>query len=483
LLQYVNTNPYITLSQLTAAIQGTIRNAFSGKSFWIVADITGHSYYPAKGFHFFDLVEKDPHTHQLTAKVQANAWSQGTLRIKEFEQATGQRFGNDLHLLIRVAVEYHPLYGLKLSLQDIDTSFTKGQLEQQKQATLLRLVTECGDIVRKTADGYHTRNKSLQLQSVIQRIAVITSSSAAGFGDFKKSLKDNIHGYTFYMDNYFTTVQGEANVAQVCAQLDAIRASGKIYDTVVIIRGGGAQTDLLLFEKFEIGKAVAGFHIPVIAGIGHEINETITDLMAHTSVKTPTMAAEMIITHNRSFEDALLKEQRNIIIRMQQMVSGRQQQLTSLHTHIVHRSRDLLSGYKEGLRQCLQIIPQSARHLLLKQRSGMAQLSGQLLAKPAQVTASRLQELIHIRQNVQAFARKLLQQQQQKLQHHATVIRVLSPAALLKKGFAMVYHNGQLVTGASSLSTGDTIMVQLADAAVHATITSKTIIDGNESDI
>jgi exodeoxyribonuclease VII large subunit len=195
------------------------------------------------------------------------------------------------------------------------------------------------------------------------------------------------------------------------------------------------------------------------------------------------MAAEMIITHNRSFEDALLKEQRNIIIRMQQMVSGRQHQLTSLHANIVNRSRDVLSGYKEGLSQCRQTIPQSARHLLLKQRSGMAQLSGQLLAKPGQVTASRLQELIHIRQNIQAFARKLLQQQQQELQHHATVIRILSPAALLKKGFAMVYHNGQIVTGASSLETGDTITVRLADAAVHATITSKTIIDGNESDI
>ena len=480
---HVNTNPYITLSQLAASIQGTIRNAFNGKSFWVIADITGHSYYPAKGFHFFDLVEKDPHTHQLTAKIQANAWSQGTMRIKAFEQTTGQKFGNDLHVLIRVAVEYHPLYGLKLSLQDIDTSFTRGQLEQQKQATLLRLVNECSDIVRKTADGYFTKNKSLKMSSVIQRIAVITSSSAAGFGDFKKSLQDNIYGYTFYMDNYFTTVQGEANVAQVCAQLEAIRASGKMYDTVVIIRGGGVQTDLLLFEKFEIGKTVAGFHIPVIAGIGHEINETITDLMAHTSVKTPTMAAEMIISHNRSFEDALLKEQRNIVIRMQQMVSGRKQQLSSLHAHIVNRSRDLLSIYREGLNENRQLIPQAARHLLLKQRSGMAQLSGQLLAKPGQVTAGRLQELLHIRQHIQVFARKLLQQQQQQLQHHATVIRIMSPAALLRKGFAMVYHKGQIVTGASTLETGDTITVQLADAAVHATITSKTIIDGNESDI
>jgi len=168
---------------------------------------------------------------------------------------------------------------------------------------------------------------------------------------------------------------------------------------------------------------------------------------------------------------------------MQQMVSGRLQQLTSLHAHIVNRSRDLLTVHKEGLALQKQTVPQSARHLLLKQRSNMAQLSSQLLAKPGQVTASRLQELTHMQQHIQVFSRKLLQQKQQQLEHHATVIRILSPAALLKKGFAMVYHNGQVVTDAAALETGDTITVQLADAAVHATITSKTTIDGNESDI
>lgn len=479
----LDTRNYITLSQLAASIQGTIRNAFSGQSYWVVADITSHSFYPAKGYHYFDLVEKDARSHQLTAKISANAWGNGSIRIKEFESITGQRFTNDMHVLIRVAVEYHPVYGLKLSLQDIDTSFTIGLLEQQKQATLQRLLTECSDIVRKTPEGYITRNKQLALNPVIQRIAVVSSASSAGYQDFMHTLQANAYGYIFYTENYFTTVQGEANAAQVCMQLEAIIDSGKQFDTVVIIRGGGAQTDLLLFDQYPLGKAVAGFPVPVITGIGHHKNETITDMLAHTATKTPTRAAELIIAHNRSFEEALLTQQQHIIIRMQQMMAGKQQQLSSLHANIMNRSRDLLTVYKEGLARSRQTIPQNARHLLLKQRSAMAQLSGQLLAKPGQVTASRLQELSHIRKDIQVYARKLLQQQQQRLLHHETVVRIMSPTSLLQKGFAMVQHKGQIITSAAQLSPGDEITVQMADAGVHATITSKTTNDGYEPNI
>ncbi|WP_255373267.1 exodeoxyribonuclease VII large subunit [Chitinophaga sp. YR627] len=474
----LETRNYITLSQLAAGIQGTIKNAFSGQSYWVVADITSHSFYPAKGYHYFDMVEKDPRSHQMVAKISTTAWGNGSTRIKEFENVTGQRFSNDMQVLVRVAVEFHPVYGLKLSLMDIDPSYTIGQLEQQKQATLQRLVTECADIVQKTPDGYMTRNKALRLNPVIQRIAVISSASSAGYQDFIHTMQSNAYRYIFYTDNYFTAVQGEANAAQVCMQLAAIIASGKQYDTVVIIRGGGAQTDLLLFDQYTLGKAVAGFPVPVITGIGHHKNETITDMLAHTATKTPTRAAELIIAHNRTFEEALLTQQSQIIIRMQQMIAGRKQQLSSLHTGIINRSRDLLSVHRDGLTRAKQAIPQRARHTLLRQRNAISQLSGQLLAKPGQVTATRLQELAHIRKDIQVYARKLLQQQQQKLVHHETVVRIMSPAVLLQKGFAMVQHKGQIITSAAQLSPGDEITVQMADAGVHATITSKTTTDG-----
>ncbi|OMP81158.1 exodeoxyribonuclease VII large subunit [[Flexibacter] sp. ATCC 35208] len=478
----MSTQQYITLSQLAAHIQGTIKNAFSRQSSWIVADITSHSFYPAKGYHYFDLVEKDPRTHQLTAKISATAWGNGSLRIRDFEATTGQRFGNDMHVLLQVQVEYHAVYGLKLSMLDIDPSFTIGQLEQQKQATLQRLVTECGDIVQLVPEGYLTRNKKLPLSAVMQKIAVISSPSSAGYQDFMHTLQANAHGYIFHTDNYFTTVQGEANAAQVCAQLQAVEDAGKHYDAVVIIRGGGAQTDLLLFDQYQLGKAVAGFPIPVITGIGHHKNETITDMMAHTATKTPTRAAELIIAHNRQFEDALISIQKQLIIRLQQSVAGKQQQLSALNNAIINRSRDVVIRQKESLIRYNQLIPQQARHLLLKQRNGMIQLSAQVLSKPKQLTASRLQDLSFLRQNIHSFSRKLLQQQQQKLQHHETVVRLMSPTTLLQKGFALVYYQGKLITNATALQSGEDITVQMVDASVQATIHTINS-DGNESNI
>lgn len=479
----LDTRNHITLSQLATGIQGAIKNAFAGQSYWVVADVTSHSFYPAKGYHYFDLVEKDARSHQLNAKIAATAWGNGSTRIKEFESVTGQRFTNDMHVLIRVAVEYHNVYGLKLSLLDIDPGFTIGLLEQQKQATLQRLVTECADIVRKTPEGYITRNKGLKLNPVLQRIAVISSASSAGYQDFIHTIEANAYGYIFHIDNYFTAVQGEANALQLCVQLEAINMSGKQYDAVVIIRGGGAQTDLLMFDQFLLAKSVAGFPVPVITGIGHHKDETITDMMAHTATKTPTRTAELIIAHNRNFEEAILTQQQHIIIRMQQLLTNRKQQLSTLHTGIINRSRDLLAVHKEGLARNRQYIPQAAKHLLLKQRSSMNQLSAQLLAKPGQVTASRLQELSHIRRNIQVNARKLLQQQQQQLVHHDTVVRIMSPASLLQKGFAMVQHKGRIITHATQLVPGDEITVQMTDAAINATITSKITTDGYKSDI
>lgn len=469
---------------MAAHIQGTIKNAFSRQSSWIVADITSHSFYPAKGYHYFDLVEKDPRTHQLNAKIAATAWGNGSSRIRDFESVTGQRFGNDMHVLVQVAVEYHAVYGLKLSVLDIDPSFTIGQLEQQKQATLQRLLTECGDIVQQTPEGYQTYNKQRRLTPVLQKIAVISSPSSAGYQDFMHTLQSNAHGYIFHTDNYFTTVQGEANAAHVCAQLQAVQDSGTRYDTVVIIRGGGAQTDLLLFDQFQLGKAVAGFPIPVITGIGHHKNETITDLMAHTATKTPTRAAELIIAHNRQFEDGLLSTQKQLIIRLQQSVANKKQQLSALHNAIINRSRSAVVQQKENLSRYRQLLPQQARHLILKQKTGMIQLSGHLSSKPKQLTAGRLQELTHLQQHIGLFSKKLLQNQQQKLQHHETVVRILSPAALLQKGFALVYHEGQLITHAQSLTTGQEITVQMVDASVKATIQSKTTNDnGHEPHI
>src|SRR6185312_1219580 len=166
-------------------------------------------------YHYFDLVEKAEGTNNINAKICAAAWGTGNLKIREFERITGQKFKNDINVLVNVSVEYHPVHGLKLTLLDIDPNFTIGVLEQQKQQTLQRLLKECADFIRKVGDNYVTRNKELKHQAVIQNIAIVTSQSSAGLQDFNHTLFTNAFNYKFKVDNYFTTVQGQASASLV----------------------------------------------------------------------------------------------------------------------------------------------------------------------------------------------------------------------------------------------------------------------------
>jgi exodeoxyribonuclease VII large subunit len=215
------------------------------------------------------------------------------MRIEEFEKNTGQAFTNNLHVLVQVSVDYHALYGLSVSVLDIDSNFMLGILEQQRNATLERLVKE-NDFIQKEGDGYSTYNSQLKLAAVIHKVAVISSSSSAGNEDFRHTMQHNDFGYVFQIDDYYTVVQGDNNAKLFLNKLIEIYSTGIPYDAIVINRGGGSQSDFLIFDNYNIGRAVAKFPIPVITGIGHQKNVSITDLMAHTHTKTPTKAAEFI---------------------------------------------------------------------------------------------------------------------------------------------------------------------------------------------
>jgi len=202
---------HIRLSELSNQITDTLRAAFGMTSFWVIADITNHSFRGQKNHHYFELVEKDPDSNNILAKIAGRAWGTGADRISHFEEITGQRFTNNIHVLLYVSVQYHPVHGLQLNIQDIDPRFTLGVLEQQRQATLERLIIENPDFIKKSGDLYITRNNQLKLNRVIQLIALISSDSSAGGEDFKHTLLNNPFGYIFQIDEYHTAVQGENN--------------------------------------------------------------------------------------------------------------------------------------------------------------------------------------------------------------------------------------------------------------------------------
>lgn len=475
----MNVINHLRLSELNAKINNVIESAFNSQSFWVIADITSHTFRPQKNVHNFDLVEKDPNSNNIIAKISGNAWGHGSMRIKNFEQVTGQIFTNNISVLVQVKVKFHSVYGLSLEVIEIDTNFTLGVLEQQRQATLEKLVAE-NDFIHKVGDRYFTKNNQLKLPSVIQRIALISSKASAGAEDFKHTLQNNPFGFLFFIDDYYTVVQGESNADQFLSKLIEVFHSHKPYDAVIITRGGGAQTDFLIFDNYNIGRAVAKFPIPIITGIGHQKNETITDLMAHNQTKTPTKAAEFIVAHNKAFEDAILSFQKTILIKSQQLFSFNFQSLTALQSTIVNNTRDILNNYKDNLVQINQVTINTSKSIIYNKKNELVSISSQILSKPKIILYSRLNDLQNTISNLKSFNTIFLRRQQNFINHYVTIIKMMAPDNILKKGFAIVKANNKITSNPEDIKVGNDIDIILADTQIKTTVKQKSKYNGTE---
>jgi exodeoxyribonuclease VII large subunit len=461
--------PTVQLSQLANLIQSTLQERFSNQIFWVVADVSDHKYYRDRDVHYFDLVEKDPSTGKLITRMSANAWSDGAQKISVFQQSTGQTFKSGIQIRCGVKVEFHIVYGLKLRLVDIDDAFTLGELERQKRETIERLLRECPDFISKKGEQLFTRNKSLILNTVLQRIAVVGSKQSAGYADFMHTLTQNRFGYRFVVDTYHTQVQGEANAAALVDQLIRVFRSQQPYDATIIIRGGGAETDFLLFNDFNLCRAVAKVPIPVITGIGHLKDQSITDLMAHTETNAPTKAAEFIIAHNRRFEEQLLHYQQQLIIRTQQRMAGTQKQLNLLESSLVNNCRNLLATHNRTLGLVQQQLSRSSLNLLYEHQHELLNIRHLLKSAPKQQFALEQQELNQLRQNIAVNQKNFIRNQQHSLTVYQTLVRLSSPEKILHRGFAIVRKANRIITDPAQLDPGDELNIQLknSELSVH----------------
>lgn len=453
--------PSIRLSELTGQIQAAITGIFGMHKFWVIADVTNYTFKPQSNFHYFELVEKDKFSNKILAKIAGRAWGNAAVNISNFEKATGQQFKNDINVLVQVAVQYNPSFGLQLNLLDIDTTFTLGQFEQQRKETLDKLTRENPSFIRFENGKYSTRNSELSFNRVLQRIAILSSDTSAGYLDFKHTLENNNFGYHFDIDNYFALVQGEGNAKQFLSKLIEVFDSGVKYDAVVIIRGGGAQTDFLIFDNYELSRAIAKFPIPIITGIGHQKNETIADLMAHTSTKTPTKTAELLIAHNKDFEDSILSLQQQIVIRTFQLMN-----------------------YHKGLLSHInQLTISSVQNLLHEKYRAILKLSGMILTNPKIIISNKSKDLNYLKDNFKSFNRMYFINQKRYISHFESVVRLMSPQNILNKGFAIIKINGLIINDATAISPGMEMTVSLAAEEINTKVIAKTKRNGKEFEL
>jgi len=263
---------------------------------WVNAEVAQIK--EVRGNVYLDLIHHDEKSNEITAQISANIWYKSHLFLKN-------KLGNLLpslliqgtHLQMKVQVEYSEKYGMKLTIEDIDPAYTIGQMEMKRQKIIQQLDDE----------GYTQLNKLHILPNVIQRVAVISSETAAGYIDFYNHLDNNNYGYKYKITLFSAALQGLNTEKEVCAALQTIGENYTDYDCIIIVRGGGSKPDLAWFDNYNIGTAIAKSPLPVIVGIGHEIDTTVADILANRSLKTPTAVANFLIDHNGQFEVSVIE--------------------------------------------------------------------------------------------------------------------------------------------------------------------------------
>ncbi|MCS4435276.1 exodeoxyribonuclease VII large subunit [Aquiflexum gelatinilyticum] len=328
----------ISLLALNQLIRETL-DVHLEPSYWIVAEI-GELKQAGQGHAYLDLVEKQG--NQIAAKMRANIWAYSYRTIAgRFQATTGQSLRAGMKILAQVTVTFHELYGISLNIKDIDPNFTLGERARIRQEIINRLSKE----------GMIELNKRYALPTVPQKIAVISSSTAAGYGDFVNQIEQNRFGYKVWNKLYQATLQGTDAAATLISAFQRIEADQNLekFDVIVLIRGGGAQLDLDCFDDYGLAMAIAKSPLPVLTGIGHERDETIADLVSHTKMKTPTAVAEFILSGFRDFEDSLNLWTKNLSRFAGQMLVQEDKKTTELENRLKNLVRFNLSKNIEKL--------------------------------------------------------------------------------------------------------------------------------------
>ena len=309
-----------SLLELCEWIQDVVGNDMPDR-YWVRAEIASMS---VRGHCYMELVEKSENGI-LAAKMRATCWSNVyALLSAYFTQETGQSLHVGLQVLLEVSVEYHAVYGLSLNVWNIDPTYTLGDLAKQRQATIRQL----------TEDGVMELQRALVVPTLPRRVAVISSADAAGYGDFCDQLKHNRYGFEFFVQLYPAVVQGDTAPKSIVDALSAIAEQEEEWDVVVIIRGGGASTDLSCFDDYILASHCAQFPLPIVAGIGHTRDVSVVDMVVHTSVKTPTAAAEWLVQHVALQVERLAE----LDIRIHRATQG-----------VVNREKNRLVGYQQRM--------------------------------------------------------------------------------------------------------------------------------------
>ena len=439
----------LTLFELNALVRQTLELGMPD-DYWVEAELS--EVHEVRGHCYMELIQKDDHNNTPVAKASAKCWaSTWRLARPHFERVTGQQLHAGMKVLLKVSAQFHENYGFSWIVTDIDPTYTMGDMARKRQEIIRQLKEE----------GVFDLQKELQLPMFCQRIAVISSANAAGYGDFVNQLDGNEYGFRFHTQLFPAVMQGEAVEQSVIAALNKIFArlkkedsslftlhSSLNFDCVVIIRGGGATSDLSGFDTLALAENVANFPLPVITGIGHERDESVLDMVSHTRVKTPTAAAAFLISNLKSVLDEIEDCEQRIHAKVKQRMD---------------MEKIRLLNYAQKIPMLFSVV-----------RTRQEALLGQLLVKMRSSIGYRLQDerhrLIVLQNNMQPVLKRKLTDERHLLDLLSQRLIGLDPNRLLKRGYSITLKNGRTVRDVSQLKEGDELETRFENGTVRSVV-------------
>ncbi len=404
----------LTLFELNSLVRAAMSDAFPSQ-YWVEAELSECR--ESKGHCYMELVQKDMLSPVPVAKASAKCWRTKWERVKmKFFDATGGCLRPGMQLLLRVSVDFHQAYGFSLIVEDIDASYTLGDMARKRQEIIRQLKEE----------GVYDLQKELSLPLFCQRIAVISSASAAGYGDFCDQLLHNEYGLRFMPELFPAIMQGESVEESIVGQLDAINARLDEFDCVVIIRGGGATTDMSGFDSLLLAENVANFPLPIITGIGHDRDECVLDLISFLKVKTPTAAAAFLI--------------------------------------------DNLLRVKDRVDDARDTIVQSVMLQMERQSVRLQRLASSVTMNASMFRVKEMGKLDKMQMALERALRQTLTNERHRVAMIAQRVQALDPMLLLKRGYSMTMLDGKLVRDASLLQSGQEIETILEKGRVKSVV-------------
>lgn len=455
----ISNNSQLSLLELNCILKEGIQGIFQG-GVWVIAEISDLSV-NQNGHCYLELIEKSEDTANIKARAKATIWS-FTFRILRpyFESVTRTRFSSGIKVLIFVSVEFHEIYGLSLNVKDIDPSYTVGDLTRQKQQIISRL----------TEEGVIDMNKGLELPVICRNIAVISSETAAGYGDFTKQLKHNSRGFKFKITLFQAYMQGEGTERSVVEALEKIFANHQQFDLVVIIRGGGSQAELNYFNNYNIAFHISQFPIPVFTGIGHDRDQTIVDLVAHTSLKTPTAVAEhiLILMEGAANYQELLENK--VISLASEYISDQKVNLSHLSNDLRNVNKWAFANLQNTFNLLENNFNQRLRNMLPQRIAALDRLQHHFENRLKYNLLMHRHNLFRLEQVIPLVTKAYIKKEKNRLQVTDTLISAYNPTNILKRGYSITYLNGKALRSPMELKDGDIIDTRLAEGCINSTV-------------